>query len=1487
MKRLTLPAFSISLLLLLLVAGLGLVASSAAQTSEPAKLTAADFSPLGATSSDPTGSLTLTSDSAPPTKLTRQDYLDAYNMAQALLGTGSHFRSRELQRLDPATCVANNDDPDACSFSVTGIENNYLDFSNGRLYWRFCADYDEPYVGVGAIPQAVDDPGNQLKLDLYGYCPTWDKLSQQQKTRRVANGDLSTGDGSGPSDIRNQMIDAQRLFAALVVAEPANLTFDFDILTVDEDGSISKGADGENDRVRDLGRFGLLETTRELANVHLIFGNEFMVDALRFPFSTDIGGDTEQLVRDEQKQLERALHHYNLSIEMLLYTLNFNLNTATDNIVGDLFTNREFQLFSAASERTVTALTELAKRDRLLGQNGDQAALDRLEKAMEVQYLQAAALAQQAAALTPDDPATDDINESKLRFMDNGGRDIMNNIRRLEQQAQNIRAGLNPLGYENAFVPLKPFEELLQESCGAKTFCTDNGGLLNSAVIAAEALQGSNRDFDEKFDALKDALTSLQNDFDDDLTTLCGASADNNGDGLKDFETCGFKDPNGNGKIDNASETSGLMGQNYWDMLAAEQEVSLVARRIENNVERIRREEELANERIRITLGTAVNLSAYQIAIGKLNAMQTTQSVATSNSETDYLNDSFSTTGSNKTTVTVSGNPLHCFFGGCSVTNETSLEVALNRTSGTNIERTHISTSEFVYSPNEAIIGQFESLITLKNAEKEARLAALDSQQLVFDLLLEQTELLIELQIAQTQFNKVVAEHNLLVDQYLLKLTQRQGTIDALQTSYLSKPYFRLFRDSAALGAASTLDQATQLAYLTAKALEYHTLSPVSYMEELYRVRNPANLRAFLEKLARDYNGLPNTQFSKATYRLSLAEDLLGLSDTNLNPDGTLTPEEVTAVRDARFQALLQESRITNAETGFDSIVFLFSTSLDDPKFSTGGVFNHRISRTSSGNDGDPGCKTAIGCRGVWLNMVTAQDPADFGDSLPRILLSHGGQATYRDGNLHEVSYDPGPALMIGHSLPPGFDPKGRVAALMTTHINLGLGAEPNGNLIVDNFYNLSVAATQWRITIDLKNTVENSVLDLNQLKDIEIRMDTTFVTASQFQRLAALEQQRIASETYGTPLAADVVAGLAEEMPRWETAVRAAQQTESQPAHQQQTNDTNAYTGTMYVNTPVQLGIMELGFNLDIGADGAVTGTLCHRCSTLYPSDEPDVAITGSYNATTNQISFQTDVFSRPVAGRTATQQVVFNGEVKEDGTVIEGTYSETLNDYTAVPVVSTGDFLVARLVGQSFEGNAQLLLQVNPLEIGVDDTATVTATLLDGLGQPVANSNVTFSTTLGQLAATTATTDADGVATTTLTATVSGMGTVSVSAANASNSRGFEVAENLRPRAVDDVASTEVETAVSINILANDSDPDGSLDPSTVTIIAQPSHGTLSVDPSSGVVTYTPNTDFSGTDSFGYRVKDNEGRESNTATVTITVGTTTHLIYLPTIRK
>ncbi|MCG8604644.1 tandem-95 repeat protein, partial [bacterium] len=96
---------------------------------------------------------------------------------------------------------------------------------------------------------------------------------------------------------------------------------------------------------------------------------------------------------------------------------------------------------------------------------------------------------------------------------------------------------------------------------------------------------------------------------------------------------------------------------------------------------------------------------------------------------------------------------------------------------------------------------------------------------------------------------------------------------------------------------------------------------------------------------------------------------------------------------------------------------------------------------------------------------------------------------------------------------------------------------------------------------------------------------------------------------------------------------------------------------------------------------------------------------------------------------------------------------------------------------------------------------------------------------------------------------------------------------AVNDNPVAANDSTTTDASTAIVIDILANDTDVDGTVDPTTVTITAAPTNGSASADGVTGEITYTPNGGFSGNDSFTYTVNDNTGALSNTATVTVNV--------------
>ena len=91
---------------------------------------------------------------------------------------------------------------------------------------------------------------------------------------------------------------------------------------------------------------------------------------------------------------------------------------------------------------------------------------------------------------------------------------------------------------------------------------------------------------------------------------------------------------------------------------------------------------------------------------------------------------------------------------------------------------------------------------------------------------------------------------------------------------------------------------------------------------------------------------------------------------------------------------------------------------------------------------------------------------------------------------------------------------------------------------------------------------------------------------------------------------------------------------------------------------------------------------------------------------------------------------------------------------------------------------------------------------------------------------------------------------------------------APNAPPVALPDTAEAVAGTPVLIDVLANDSDPEGGA--LTLVSVGPAGHGAVTV--ADGRLRYTPDPGFAGTDTFGYGVADAEGAET-TATVTITV--------------
>lgn len=97
----------------------------------------------------------------------------------------------------------------------------------------------------------------------------------------------------------------------------------------------------------------------------------------------------------------------------------------------------------------------------------------------------------------------------------------------------------------------------------------------------------------------------------------------------------------------------------------------------------------------------------------------------------------------------------------------------------------------------------------------------------------------------------------------------------------------------------------------------------------------------------------------------------------------------------------------------------------------------------------------------------------------------------------------------------------------------------------------------------------------------------------------------------------------------------------------------------------------------------------------------------------------------------------------------------------------------------------------------------------------------------------------------------------------------RNVVITQDAAPIANNDTATTDEDTPVDVNVLANDTEPDG--DTLNVSSVTQGTNGTVSINPDK-TVHYAPALNFFGSDSFTYTIDDGHGGTA-TATVNVTV--------------
>ena len=293
-----------------------------------------------------------------------------------------------------------------------------------------------------------------------------------------------------------------------------------------------------------------------------------------------------------------------------------------------------------------------------------------------------------------------------------------------------------------------------------------------------------------------------------------------------------------------------------------------------------------------------------------------------------------------------------------------------------------------------------------------------------------------------------------------------------------------------------------------------------------------------------------------------------------------------------------------------------------------------------------------------------------------------------------------------------------------------------------------------------------------------------------------------------------------------------------------------------------------------------------------------------GSTNSAPDTVAISTEN-STPMAKAGADQSVPSNSIVQLDGSVssdpdgsplfyawslttVPGGSSATLSNPAIVNPTFTADKR-GTYIGQLMVGDGSLISApdtvqidaVNRAPIAQDDTVNATRDTpaivnvlgndSDPDGDPLTVSAVTTQPTNGK-----AVVNPNNTITYTPAAGFTGADSFAYSISDGHSGSATATVRvtvalpNLDPVTVNDVTATTPGAALYLNVLGNDSDPNG--DPLTVISYSQGANG-LVVCLSNGACTYTPNAGFTGTDTFTYTVSDGKGGQK-TATVTVDVG-------------
>lgn len=158
------------------------------------------------------------------------------------------------------------------------------------------------------------------------------------------------------------------------------------------------------------------------------------------------------------------------------------------------------------------------------------------------------------------------------------------------------------------------------------------------------------------------------------------------------------------------------------------------------------------------------------------------------------------------------------------------------------------------------------------------------------------------------------------------------------------------------------------------------------------------------------------------------------------------------------------------------------------------------------------------------------------------------------------------------------------------------------------------------------------------------------------------------------------------------------------------------SYTGTVAINDPLALGILDISLTLT-DTNGTLTGLLNGNSTLAYPNATTLQGSVITSNGITPTFRIDAAPFISTVSGRQVTRSFRIDGTASVDGNMIKGAYTETISGFTPQALIVNGLFLASRTEPLSTD-NIPRVTPVTPVATATNpaNPPTATPTLLPG---------------------------------------------------------------------------------------------------------------------------------------------------------------------------